>query len=173
MKIRLKYTRDYYLSMYIVIALYLPIIKFCVVQSIPGLLQYNSLLNLVIGIFLTCLFCLQIKLVIKRSLIFAIINILVLVIIIISAFLSNQQNINNTIAAIPDLLILSSSLFLITISINDYEQLFELLLKYSSIVITMGLFMLVCTSIIGVTGSAATSYNMSLSYYCLIPTMIS
>ena len=43
--------------------------------------------------------------------------------------------------------------------------------KSSYLMVISGLFMLIATSVIGVVGTAATEYNMSLSYYMVVPTI--
>lgn len=164
---------ELFMTQFVTIALYLPAVKFCIFQSIPGLSNYNGIANIVIGILLVLLFFRQTRVIIKRSSLFLFLNIIILSLSLLSASVSGDNNLDNYVLAIPDMILLSSFLFLTVISINNYDYLYEYLAKYSKIVILFSVFMIVCTSTIGVVGAAESTYNMSLSYYVLVPTMMS
>ncbi len=160
------------LSDFIAIGLFLPVIKFCIVQSIPGLVAYNSIANALIGVLMLLLFARNLPVILKRSAKYAFGLGCVLLMLFISTLAFNGENFSNTLAAAPDILIISSTLFLTAVSITDFDLLYEKLSKWAPIAIAFAIFMVVCTSIIGVVGTAETSYNMSLSYYTLVPTLL-
>lgn len=160
------------LSNYITLELFLPAIKFCIVQSIPGLAAYNSIANMVLGVFFALLFLLNIQIIIMRSGEYVLLTVITIIFLFISALLCGEPNFSNFTNAFVDIAIISCTLFLTTISIKNYNVLFDTLLKWSPFVVAAAIFMLVCTSIIGVVGTAQTNYNMSLSYYVVTPSCI-
>lgn len=160
------------LSNYIVIGLYLPVVKFCIIQSIPGLSKFNEWANIFIGCILLALFIRNFPIILKRSVISLLLASITLVFISFSAWLSGGENLKNYTNAIVEILISSFTLFLTAASIKKYDLLFDKLLKWSPVMVLFALFMLISTSVIGVVGVAETNYNMSLSYYIIIPSLI-
>ena len=160
------------LSNYLALEIFLPAIKFCIVQSIPGWIVFNNSANIIMGLFFAFLFIRNIRLIIYRSSKYILLTICTLFFIFLSALIFDDPNIQNFIQAFPDIVIISCTLFLTTVSIRDYNLLFYTLIKWSPCVIIASLFMVICTSVIGVVGTAETEYNMSLSYYILVPCLI-
>ncbi len=160
------------LSNYITLELFLPAIKFCIVQSIPGLVVYNGIANAVLGVFFVVLFLRNLSTIITRSGKYVLLTAIVLALTFLSALFYGSPNINNYTQALVDIVVISCTLFLTAVSVRDFDTLFDVLLRWSPVVIFASIFMVVCTSIIGVVGTAETSYNMSLSYYILIPSMV-
>lgn len=160
------------LSTYLTLEIFLPAIKFCIVQSIPGWVAYNNIANIILGLFFVWLFLCNINLIVKRSCQYIVLTVLTILIDFLSALISGYPNIQNFSQAFFDIVVISCTLFLTTVSIRDCNLLFDTLLKWSPSVILASIFMIVCTSTIGVVGTAETSYNMSLSYYVLVPCFV-
>lgn len=160
------------LSDFILIGLFLPVVKFCIVQSIPGLVAFNSVANALIGVLMLVLFVRNLPIIMKRSGTYAFSLGCILLILLLSTLAFTGENFSNTIAAAPDILIISASLFLTAVSVRDFNLLYDKLSQWAPVTIIFAMFMVVCTSIIGVVGTAETSYNMSLSYYVLVPTLL-
>ena len=160
------------LSLFLTIELFLPAIKFCIVQSIPGLVAYNNVANIIMGLLFVVLFICNINLVIKRSSKYIVLTFFTLILVFLSALIYGDPNVTNFSQAFIDMAVISCALFLATVSIRDYNLLFNSLLRGAPIVILASIFMVVCTAFFGVVGTAETNYNMSLSYYVLVPCFV-
>ncbi len=86
-------------------------------------------------------------------------------------FLIYQSNRENILSHLFRIYSMSFVCFSLAISIRDYPQFLKYLHRASYVMISSGMFMLVATSIIGAVGQASTDYNMSLSYYMVVPSI--
>lgn len=160
------------LCLALALGIFLPAIKFCIVQSIPGWVSYNNILNILLGGVFAVIFLSNLSMILRRSGIFVLFTAVTLVLIFLSASIFGEPNLSNFKNAMVDIALLSCVLFLTAVSVRDYNLLFCTLLKWAPMVIVASVFMVVCTAVIGVVGVASTTYNMSLSYYVLIPSLL-
>jgi len=166
------YTKqDKKLALFVVMELLLPATKFCIVQSIPGLSIYNNYANIIISFFLLILIVPIIPIILNRSSEISISTLFVLFLLLLIQYLVYPNNRRNISSLLFEIICISYICFVTTYSIRDYEILFLYLKKASYVIIAFGMFMLISTIKYGAVGAAETEYNMSLSYYCLIPTL--
>lgn len=165
-------SHDEKLSLAIAAGLAIPAVKFSIVQSIPNLYLYNNYWNIIVYIMMLFYIIPTIKIIMFRkfyTLTFTFITLTIFILISLLFFPENKFNIYSEILRIYTI---SFVFFILTISINKYDLLFEKLIKSSYVVIIFSFFMFISTSLFGAVGNAKTEYNMSLSYYCLVPTMM-
>ncbi|PKM70842.1 MAG: hypothetical protein CVU93_00025 [Firmicutes bacterium HGW-Firmicutes-18] len=162
---------DKKISFVLTAELLLPAVKFAIFQSIPGLPNYNEYANIVLSIIMLILIIPTINIVFKRSGQIAIMSFFILTIFILFNLFIFPQNSINIKAHLFRIYFVSYICFVLAMSLRDYKIFLSYLYRASFIIIISGFFMLASTSIIGVVGKAQTEYNMSLSYYMLIPTL--
>ena len=167
-----KFKLDDKLSLTLSLELLLPAVKFCFVQSIPGLYVYNGVANLIISLILLVFILPSMIVVYKRNRQKIILFFLFLLVFIVGNCVLFPNNIGNIEEHIFRIFSVSFICFTIAYSLNRYDYLYAYLLKFAYIIIIAAFFMLVSTSIFGIVGAADTEYNMSLSYYCLVPILI-
>lgn len=159
------------LSVALVTILLLPTVKFSIVQSIPGFYLYNAQANIVIGIILSILLMTTIGTLVRRNGLKLALIFSFLTVFILASYLLYPDNRLNISSHLFDIYAVSFVCFSLSTSIRDYKLLLDYLHKSSLLMVISGLAMVIATSVIGVVGTAPTEYNMSLSYYMVIPTV--
>jgi len=163
---------DKKISLFLTMELLIPAVKFCIVQSIPGLSAFNSIANIIISAILFCFILNAIKPILKRSGTFSILVFFLLILFLSVEILIYPENRDNIISSIFGIFGVSFICFIASYSLNDCKILYNYLTVASYIIISFGFFMFIATTIWGVVGTAETQTNMSLSYYILIPIML-
>lgn len=150
----------------------IPAIKFTIIQSTPGLYNYNTIANLIVYLIMLFFLIPIIRIVFRRNSIAAIFSLLLISILILSNIIFFPENRENILSHSLRIYTVSYVCFLLSLSLYDFKPLLNYLYNASYLIIIFSLYMLASTSVLGAVGAAATEYNMSLSYYCLIPTII-
>lgn len=174
MQIQLKNNRDYKnekrLIFALVAILLLPAVKFTIVQSIPGLYLYNNHANIIISFVLSLILIPSVPVIINRSKLLLTVLLIILTGFIVSNYFFFPSNRLNIVSHLFDIYFISFICISLSISIRNYKLVLDYLYKASYIIVLFGLLMFISTSILGAVGIAESEYNMSLSYYLVVPT---
>jgi len=161
------------LSNFIALQIYLPVAKFCIIQSIPGLVEYNTFANYCVGVVFLLYFLTLLRTIKSRSGNVLFFSLLIFIILHITAFFRGGDNSENLQERIVRIWSFSFASFVVVSSIKNYDIFLSTIVKWAPIAILFCLMMLINTMLFGAVGSNESTYNMSLSGFCLIPTMLS
>lgn len=165
-RIQIRYSR------YIVLQLLLPAAKYYIVNSIPGLFQYNQIANVVLGIIFLAYFTTLVPNLYRNNRNVLILSTFILLCIYLFTFTIGAPNWINLKSASIDLILVSYTLFVVSCSIKDGDEIYRLLCKYAPFIILLSLMYFISTMLFHRIASDGTSYDMSSSYFCLVPTVI-
>lgn len=149
----------------------LPAIKFCLLRPIPGFFQFNKYANIVLAVIMMILIIPTIKIIYNRSGRIAIASLLLLSIFILLNIILFPENIDNIKNQVFDIYSISYICFVLSISLKDYDVFLKYLYKISPAVIIAGLFNVFAMSLVEGNVASYEQYDMSLSYYMLVPTI--
>ena len=156
----------------LVAILVFPVVKFVIFQSIPGLHLFNDQANMVLSIILLFFIAPAVRVAFRRNSRFIVTSFIILSSFLLFSLLFFSQNSKNILEHIFRIYFVSFTCLLLAFTLEDYKLFLQLLYRASFISIISGVLMVMSTSFIGVVGVAATEYNMSLSYYMVVPTLI-
>ena len=157
-----KIKSDKLLSVFIMLEIYLPAVKYFIIHSFSGLVKYNTAANYFLGVlFLT-----------KKGLKTLMIPAVVVFLLSVFTWLLYPNNRTNLFKATIDIGIISYCLFVACLCLDEYGYLHKVMSRYAIFVIAFAVICAVLSTRNGLRASDFTSYDMSISYFCLIPTLI-
>lgn len=159
---------------FIVLELTITPIKFFIVQSIPGLSNYNYIFNIFISLILLPFLVFALISAFKENLIFSILIIMIFLLIILLQILIFPENKAQIFLYIKKIIGVSMSSLIVSYSLKDYKSCYYKLVKNSKIIILFGILEFVSHKFFGVVGSdTLVNYDMSFGYFLVIPTILS
>lgn len=162
---------DKQLSIFIMLEIYLPAVKYFIIHSISGLVQYNTIANYFLGIIFLFYFLCLIPKIIKKNIGFLLIPAAVVFFLYAFTLLFYQNNQKNLMGATIDIIIISYCLFVSCLCLERYEYLHKVMSRYAVVVVAFAVICAVFSIKNGLRAADFTSYDMSISYFCLIPTL--
>ena len=127
---------------------------------------------MVLSIILLFFIAPAVRVAFRRNSRFIVTSFIILSSFLLFSLLFFSQNSKNILEHIFRIYFVSFTCLLLAFTLEDYKLFLQLLYRASFISIISGVLMVMSTSFIGVVGVAATEYNMSLSYYMVVPTLI-
>jgi hypothetical protein len=161
------------LSTSLALILLIPPIKFIIVQTIPGLSIYNDFANLLISFLLLFFISSSFFHSFLKNPKFSIISFLFFSNLFLTTLVFFPENIANISSHFFKSFSLSFVSLILAYSLTDFDLFLTKLLIVSKIIIVGGFIMTIFTGYFGLVGISASEYNMSLSYYILVPVLVS
>lgn len=164
----LKINKEKLCALTICLELLLPVCKYCVIQSIPNLYQYNDISNTIISIMLMPLVLISMYFSLENINFFikVLFGFSIPVLYTITFYSSNSTNL---LAVLPRILTVSIPMLCVSRNIKNADILFSYLYKISHLEILFIIFMQLNIFRYGNVGAYDNTYSMSLGYYSIVP----
>lgn len=144
-------------------------IKFFIVQSIPGLYEYNFIANIIISIILLLFLVPSFLSTLREKRNFVPLSLFFLLIVLITQILMFPENMDSLIPYIPKILGMSYGCFLMATCLIQYNVFYDKMIRFSRLIILFGIFKFVATEFYGVKGIEKLDYNMSFGFFLVVP----
>lgn len=150
----------------------LPAVKFCILRPIPGFFEFNRYANIILAIIMMIIIIPTLRVVYKRKFKTSIIILLALSIFILSNIILFEENIINITNHVFGIYSISYVCFILALTLEDYEVFLNYLSKACPVIILSGVFNVFAMTFVYNGAASYNQYDMSLSYYMLIPTVV-